>query len=119
MPMQIRVKGIYDEASDSDGCRILVDRLWPRGISKAKARIDLWAKDFTPSDKLRQWFHADPTRLKEFASRYRKELKERQSEIEEILGAVPNRRITLVTATKDLEQGHVGVLKKYLKSVVG
>lgn len=119
MPTQIRVKRVYDEASASDGCRVLVDRLWPRGVSKAKARIDLWAKEMTPTDELRRWFHADLSRQTEFARRYRKELHERTSEIKETLKGITKKRITLVTATKDLEHGHVGVLKKFLERIVG
>jgi len=72
--MPIHLKRVYEEKADGDGFRILVDRLWPRGLSKAKAHVDLWLKDIAPSTELRQWFGHDPARWTEFQRRYRDEL---------------------------------------------
>src|SRR3954462_9452812 len=72
--MAVRIKRIYDEPADSDGFRVLVDRLWPRGVSKERAALGRWAKEVAPSTELRNWFHAHPDRFDEFAERYRAEL---------------------------------------------
>ena len=72
--MNIRIKRIYDDVADGDGCRVLVDRLWPRGVSKERARLDAWIKHVAPSPALRTWWNHDPKRLNEFAIRYRAEL---------------------------------------------
>jgi uncharacterized protein YeaO (DUF488 family) len=74
----IKIKRIYDKASEEDGLRILVDRLWPRGMSKGKAKVDLWLKEVAPSDDLRKWFSHDPQKWQEFKKRYGKELKDKQ-----------------------------------------
>lgn len=73
--LQVRAKRIYDPVTETDGFRVLVDRLWPRGISKAGARIDLWLRDIGPSTALRRWFNHDPVRWKQFCARYRSELR--------------------------------------------
>jgi uncharacterized protein YeaO (DUF488 family) len=74
----IKIKRIYDKASEEDGLRILVDRLWPRRMSKGKAKVDLWLKEVAPSDDLRKWFSHDPQKWQEFKKRYGKELKDKQ-----------------------------------------
>ena len=116
MKPDIRVKRIYDESSDDDGFRILVDRLWPRGVSKEKARIDLWPKELTPSNELRKWFHADSTRHEEFVVRYTAELDEQRQSVRELIESLEDPVITLVTATKDLEHGHVAVLLSFINA---
>lgn len=83
--MNIQVKRIYEESNESDGFRILVDRLWPRGIKKTEANIDLWLKDIAPSDSLRKWFNHDPKKWTEFQKRYAKELIDKQEDIDIIL----------------------------------
>lgn len=118
MSVEIRVKRIYDPVEEGDGCRILVDRLWPRGVSKSEARIDVWPKEFTPSSELRQWFHADPERHAEFVLRYQVELEARRSGIEATLAIIPPGRITLVTATRDVERGHTAVLAGFLAGIL-
>ena len=118
MPIELRLKRVYDDVAVDDGDRLLVDRLWPRGISKEVARIDLWAKDFTPSNDLRKWFHADPNRIDEFAIRYLQELELRKTAIEQILFSLQQSTITLVTATTDLENGHAAILKRFLKPLL-
>ena len=118
MNIEFRTKRIYDEPSESDGLRVLVDRLWPRGVSKEKAQIDLWPKELTPSNELRKWFHAEEPPYEVFVARYRGELEERREQIEEIVQSLDRDVITLLTATKDLERGHVAVLQNYLEEMV-
>jgi uncharacterized protein YeaO (DUF488 family) len=109
-------KRIYDKRSADDGLRLLVDRLWPRGVSKKVAHIDLWPKELTPSNELRKWFHEHLDQYDEFASRYRLELHERLDEIIGLFATIDAQRLTLVTSTKDLEHGHVAVLMDFLKA---
>ena len=118
MPIKFRVKRIYDEPEPEDGFRLLADRLWPRGVSKEAAHVDLWAKELTPSHELRKWFHASPDQIKEFTKRYKAELAERHDEIKTLFESLDQKVITLVTATKDLEHGHVVVLKAYIKQLL-
>ncbi|TIE10606.1 hypothetical protein DIZ66_09595, partial [Legionella pneumophila] len=80
--MNIQVKRIYEESNESDGFRILVDRLWPRGIKKTEANIDLWLKDIAPSDSLRKWFNHDPKKWTEFQKRYAQEITDKQEDID-------------------------------------
>ncbi|WP_294082812.1 DUF488 domain-containing protein [Proteiniphilum sp. UBA5384] len=96
----IRIKRIYEQLGDDDGYRILIDRLWPRGVSKENAHVDLWLKEIAPSTELRKWFGHDPEKWKEFGERYRKELSE-EEEKEDL------RRI------KDLEKEHENVTLLY------
>ena len=114
MRIHLRVKRIYDEPSASDGCRILVDRLWPRGIKKSEAALDRWEKLLAPSNELRKWFHADSTRFDEFANRYRRELDERAEDISKLIASLTTDTLTLITSTRDPESAHVGVLRDYL-----
>lgn len=119
MATEIRVKRIYEKPTSDDGYRIFVDRLWSRGVTKAAAKIDLWAKELTPSHELRKWFHEAPNRQAEFEQRYRAELTERHSEITALLELLNDQRVlTLVTATKDLQHGHASVLMSYLTSTI-
>jgi len=113
---EFQIKRIYDDPSPDDGVRLLVDRLWPRGVSKEAAEIDLWAKELTPSHELRKWFHDHLDQHDEFANRYRIELSERLDEIIELFASIDSTPLTLVTATKELDRGHVAVLKDFLKA---
>lgn len=113
---EFRVRRIYDDPSPDDGVRLLVDRLWPRGVSKEDAQIDLWAKELTPSHELRKWFHDHLDQHDEFANRYRHELKERLDNIIGLFASIDSTPITLVTATKDSNRGHVAVLKDFLEA---
>lgn len=115
---KFRVKRIYDDPSPEDGVRLLVDRLWPRGVSKEDAKIDVWAKELTPSHELRKWFHDHVDQHVEFANRYRLELNERLDEIIGMFLSIDSSRLTLVTATKDLKRGHVAVLWEFLEAMV-
>lgn len=114
--MHIRIKRVYDEPADQDGARILVDRLWPRGLSKDKASVDVWAKGVAPSTALRQWFGHNPDRFSEFARRYRRELNDNPDAVNELLDRIDLRkRLTLLTATADLDNCHASVLQDLLE----
>ena len=113
-----RVKRAYDEPSADDGKRVLVDRLWPRGVTKEHAQLDEWDKEIGPSTELRQWFHADPdTRYPEFAARYAAELDtpERQTLVDRLRADAAKGPVTLVTAAKDFEHSHIRTLVNRLE----
>lgn len=110
----IRLKRAYDEPADEDGKRILVDRLWPRGLSKENARLDQWMKDIGPSDELRQWFGHDPVRWKEFEQRYRIELKEHARLLTELREQARHGTVTFVFSAHDPEHNNAVALRKAL-----
>jgi uncharacterized protein YeaO (DUF488 family) len=110
----VQIKRIYDPPASDDGVRILVDRLWPRGIKKEKAHVDEWAKDLAPSNELRRWFSHDPNKWAEFKKRYRKELAEKQEVLKKIRDTSRKRTITLIYAAKDTEHNNAVVLKEIL-----
>ncbi|MBI1315044.1 DUF488 family protein [bacterium] len=116
MPVEIRAKRVYESPAEDDGFRVLVDRLWPRGVSKAAAKINLWAKVLTPSNELRRWFHSSEPPYEEFVARFEAELADRQKEIDELLPELAQPVITLVTATKNVDGGHVEPLKRFLET---
>ena len=113
----IATKRAYEPAKASDGYRVLIDRLWPRGISKAKAQLDAWEKDIAPSATLRKWYGHDPAKWREFQSRYRREL--RSSAAKAILDSLARRakrgRVTLVYASHDSEISDVAVIERKLR----
>ncbi len=111
----IRVARIYDDVSPDDGQRVLVDRLWPRGIRKADPRVGIWCKDVAPSNELREWYHHEPDRFDEFASRYETELSGSPA-LEELRTLTKRGSVTLVTATRQAEGSHAAVLAKLLSS---
>ena len=111
---RIAIKRIYDPPSDRDGFRVLVDRIWPRGISKKDAAIDRWAKEIAPSAALRMWFRHDPAKWQEFRKRYRDELDDRVSELRHLLEECGKRRMTLLFSTKDTEHNQAVVLREVL-----
>jgi len=110
----VKIKRVYDPPSPSDGRRILVDRLWPRGLSRKRAAIDQWAKDLAPSDEIRCWFSHDPKRWAAFQLRYRAELRSRRPRVAELAREAARQRITLVFAAKDVRQNNAVVLKELL-----
>jgi uncharacterized protein YeaO (DUF488 family) len=116
----VHLKRVYDDASPDDGVRVLVDRLWPRGLSREAARIDQWLKDVAPSDALRHWFNHDPERWPEFRKRYRAEIADKpddtKSEELETLRrlAAGKKPVTLLFAAKDTEHNNAVVLKDWL-----
>lgn len=116
----IRIKRVYEPASPADGYRILVDRLWPRGIRKETLQYDDWAKQLAPSNELRQWYHADPEgRRQEFAARYLDELNH-SPEAEEFVHTLEDRKtVTLLFAAKDTVHTHALTLQKWLGSRIG
>lgn len=112
--MKIKLKRVYEEPAENDGMRILVDRLWPRGLTKQKANIDLWLKDIAPSTELRKWFGHDPERWKEFRKRYNEELKKNTDQIEFLEKQLKKGAVTLVYGAKDEEHNGALVLKEFL-----
>lgn len=111
--MNIKIKRVYEKPDKEDGIRILVDRIWPRGLTKEKACVDLWLKDIAPSTALRKWFGHDPAKWKEFAKRYRAELKENKEQVDIINEQIKKRAITLVYGAKDKEHNEAVVLKEF------
>ncbi len=111
----IRIKRVYEEADKSDGLRVLVDRLWPRGVSKAKAKIDLWLKDVSPSAELRTWFGHDPEKWPEFCRRYRQELGVHGAELEFLRAKAKQGTLTLLFGSKEPRLNNAAALKEYLE----
>ncbi|MFF4492259.1 DUF488 domain-containing protein [Streptomyces sp. NPDC001544] len=114
--MSVRVRRIYEPPEPDDGLRVLVDRLWPRGVSKEAAHVDEWPKGLTPSDELRRWYHGDQGSYEEFRERYEAELAapEAAELLDRLRESARTSPVTLVTASKNLEQGHVSVLARLL-----
>jgi len=113
--MHIELKRAYQRPADADGFRVLVDRIWPRGVSKELLRLDDWLKDVAPSNELRQWFDHDPEKWNEFVRRYHEELNNQKGLVEDLLAKARVGRITLVFAAKDEEHNNAVALKKYLE----
>jgi uncharacterized protein YeaO (DUF488 family) len=113
-----RVRRVYDPPEPADGVRVLVDRLWPRGLAKDRAAVDEWPKELTPSDELRRWYHANPRQHDEFARRYRAELaaEEPGRTAGRLRGLAARGPVTLLTAVKDPDSSHVPVLLDRLRS---
>lgn len=112
--MNILIKRVYEPAAKSDGFRVLVDRLWPRGLSKKNARIDLWLRDIGPSTTLRKWFRHDPIRWKEFIRRYHTELKTKKGLLAAIKQQAQIGPVTLLYSAKDEQHNHAIVLRNSL-----
>lgn len=110
----IHLKRVYEEPSKKDGMRILVDRLWPRGLSKERAAVDLWLKDVAPSTELRKWFGHDPEKWKTFQTRYRKELKEKKDALDLLRKESNAATVTLLYGARDEEHNEAIVLKMLL-----
>ncbi|HVX85502.1 MAG TPA: DUF488 domain-containing protein [Phycisphaerae bacterium] len=113
----VRIKRVYEPANPADGVRILVDRLWPRGVSKQRSALDLWLKDVAPSDELRKWFGHDPERWKEFQARYRRELKSSKPAAEALRLLREKARqhtVTLLYGARDQAHNEAQVLQALL-----
>ncbi len=110
----IRIKRVYEKSGSKDGARILVDRIWPRGLNKAAAGIDLWLKEVAPSTELRQWFNHDPARWEKFRSRYFAELAEKEDSLARIREALGKGKVTLVYSAKDEHHNNAVALEQYL-----
>lgn len=115
--MTLRLKRVYESAGDDDGKRILVDRLWPRGLSKDEAKVDLWLKAVAPSPDLRRWFGHDPEKWAEFRRRYRQELEGNVAAIDELKKAIGRSKATLLYGARDQEHNHAVVLKAFIEQV--
>ena len=114
--MSIRLKRAYEPSEPGDGFRILVDRLWPRGVSKNSAKIDLWLKDIAPSTSLRKWFGHEQGKWLEFKARYAAELADNSELVGQLMAHTRGRAVTLVYAAKDKEHNDAVALLEYLKS---
>ena len=110
----IWVKRAYDPPGSDDGLRILIDRLWPRGITKNALKLDAWVKHLSPSNALRKWYQHDPEKFAEFRRRYIAELKSQAEGLDELRQTVRGRTVTLLTATKELDLSHATVLRELL-----
>lgn len=116
--MKIKIKRIYEEASASDGWRVLVDRLWPRGVRREEAELDEWAKEVGPSDKLRKWYGHDPGKWNQFKTEYRAELKAKNAELLQLIERCPEKTLTLLFAAKDEAHSHAVILKEALTDLI-
>jgi uncharacterized protein YeaO (DUF488 family) len=112
--ISIAIKRAYDPPAAKDGLRILIDRLWPRGVSKAKLKLDAWPRALSPSTALRKWYGHEPERFTEFRRRYRAELAEHKDELAALRTWIDGRGATLITATRELPLSHAEVLRQML-----
>jgi len=112
----IKTKRAYEKPAKEDGTRVLVDRLWPRGISKSAASVDEWLKEIAPSDGLRKWFHHDPSRWEDFRRRYTKELKGKKDLTKKLMDISRSGTLTLVYSARDEIHNQANVLKEFLEN---
>lgn len=113
--MEVRLKRAYEPAEPGDGYRVLIDRIWPRGISKEQAQLDEWARDLAPSGELRRWFGHDPARFSEFRRRYLDELTARKEKVHELRARAREGTLTLVYGARDTEHNDAVVLAELLR----
>jgi len=111
----IGIERVYDKPSAQDGLRILVDRLWPRGLAKAALKLDAWPRALAPSTELRKWYGHDAARFAEFGRRYRDELAAHKDELSALRATIKGRSATLLTATRELDLSHAQVLREVLE----
>ena len=111
----VRLKRVYEAPAESDGTRVLVERLWPRGLTKERAAVDLWLKEVAPSPELRKWFGHDPARWEQFQERYRRELREKKEAVRLLKQKAKEGTVTLVYAARDEEHNGALVLKRLLE----
>lgn len=114
--MSVRVKRVYDDPAPDDGHRVLVDRMWPRGLSKERAGVDEWARDLAPSTDLRRWFGHDPERFAEFRARYRDELAARAEKLDELRERARREPVTILYAARDEECNNGVVVAELIRS---
>jgi len=117
----VKIKRVYEESSPADGHRILVDRLWPRGVKKAEAHLSAWLKDLSPSEELRRWFDHQPEHWEEFHRRYREELAapEKAALLQDLLDRARQGTVTLVFAARDPDRNNAVVVKNLLEERLG
>jgi len=113
--VSIRLKRVYDKPTKTDGRRVLVDRIWPRGLKKNEARIDQWLKEIAPSTALRKWFAHDPGKWREFKKRYSAELDDQREQVEQLARGAKKRTVTLLFGAKDTEHNNAVALKEYIE----
>jgi uncharacterized protein YeaO (DUF488 family) len=118
MRRDVRVRRVFEAVSEDDGSRVLVDRVWPRGMSKASAHLDAWAKDVAPSTELRVWYQHEPAKFDEFRRRYLNELAEpdRAAAVDQLRELARHDSVTLLTATRDVEHSQAAVLAEALRT---
>lgn len=116
--MRVKIKRVYEKPEREDGFRILVDRFWPRGLTKEKANIDLWLKDIAPSNELRKWFGHEPDKWSEFRKRYRHELQAKEEKVAVLKDHMKKGTVTLVYGANDEEHNQAVVLLDMFSSVV-
>lgn len=112
----IKLKRIYEKPEDSDGYRVLVDRLWPRGVSREKAHLDLWLKEIAPTNELRKWFGHEPYKWEDFNTRYKEELVRNQDAVSRLKRLAGERTVTLLYATKDNAHNAAIVIKDFIEN---
>jgi len=117
MKNKVVIKRIYEAAAEDDGYRLLVDRIWPRGVSKAKAKLDDWNKEIAPSTALRKWFGHQPDRFEEFTDRYKSELKEHRATLESLKEISETQQLCLLYGAKDETHNQAVVLKSVIESL--
>lgn len=115
MDLDVRAKRVYEPAEPADGYRVLIDHVWPRGVSRERAALDEWARELAPSDELRRWFDHVPERFAEFRSRYRDELASHGEELDELRERARKGRVTIVYAARDEEHNNGVVLAELLR----
>ncbi|MBX5326680.1 MAG: DUF488 domain-containing protein [Candidatus Bathyarchaeia archaeon] len=113
----LKTKRVYDLPDENDGFRILVDRLWPRGLSKEKALVDLWLKDIAPSNELRRWYGHDPEKWKEFKRRYFEELKQKRELVDQIVEKAKKDVVILLYSAKETKFNNATALKEYIETL--
>ena len=116
MTLDVNIKRVYDPAESDDGYRVLIDHIWPRGVSHERAHLDGWARELAPSDGLRRWFDHVPERFDEFRARYRDELGEQAELLTELRERARHERLTLVYAARDREHNNAVVVREVLRS---
>ena len=116
--MGVRVKRVYDQPAKADGYRVLVDRVWPRGLKKSEARIDEWLREIAPSTALRKWFKHDPDKWKEFKKKYSAELDDHREQVEKLVREARKRTITLLFSARDTEHNNAVALKEYIEQLM-
>lgn len=115
--MNIQIRRIYEPPAETDGYRILVDRLWPRGLSKEKAKIDWWPRELSPSDALRKWYQHDPEKWPEFRKRYFQELQQQAEFVEQLAQKVQAGKVTFLYSAKNEELNNAVALKEYIEKM--
>jgi uncharacterized protein YeaO (DUF488 family) len=113
--MPVRLKRVYDEPGDQDGTRVLVDRLWPRGLKKGNAAVDLWVKDIAPSNELRRWFSHEPKKWPEFKKRYFEELEGKGDAVQKMVELASRGKVTFLYSSKEEEFNNAVALKEYIE----